>query len=159
MVLNGTSTRIWVACFAVVTEMEQDGKNTVETSDYFAPLREERHMSLATFRRNGEAVPTPIWFAEVGGRLYVRTASHFKKLERIAHDPRVTVAPCSQSGEVTGAELPARARILAPEDPVLAEIDRALETRYARERPAMNKLMHDNGWTGVFVVIEPPESD
>jgi PPOX class probable F420-dependent enzyme len=130
--------------------------DTPETPDYFAPLRGERHMSLATFRRNGEAVPTPIWFAEVEGLLYVRTASHFKKLERIAHDARVTVAPCSQSGEVTGEELPALARILAPGDPAIAEAESALGARYPAERPAMNQLMQDNGWKGVHVEIRPP---
>lgn len=124
--------------------------------DYFAPLRGERHMSLATFRRNGEAVPTPIWFAEVDGRLYVRTASHFKKLERISRDARVTVAPCSEGGDVRGPELPALARILAPGDPAIAEADAALEARYPTERPAMTRLMQDNGWRGVYVEIRPP---
>ncbi|MDP7571598.1 MAG: PPOX class F420-dependent oxidoreductase [Myxococcota bacterium] len=123
---------------------------------YFASLDGERHMSLATFRATGEPVPTPIWFAEVGGRLYVRTASHFKKLERISRTPRVTVAPCTETGDVTGAPFPAVARILSPGDPAIAAAESALEARYPDSRPAMTQLMADNGWTGVYVEIGPP---
>ena len=113
-------------------------------------------MSLATFRANGEPVPTPIWFAEVSGRLYVRTASHFKKLDRIDGNAAVTVAPCTESGEVTGPTVAARARILAPEDPVIAVAEAALEAKYPDVRPAMTQLLADNGWTGVYVEISGP---
>jgi len=123
----------------------------------FSSLAGERHMSLATFRANGEPVPTPIWFAEVSGRLYVRTASHFKKLERIERDAAVTVAPCTESGEVTGPAVAAQARILAPGDPVVAVAEAALEAKYADVRPAMTKLLADNGWTGVYVEIQARE--
>ena len=126
-----------------------------ENSDDFGPLREERHMSLVTFRKTGEPVPTPIWFAEFRGRLYVRTASHFKKLERIAANPRVTVAPCTQSGKVLGAAIPAEARILSLEDPLANEAEAALEARYSDDRPAMTRVMADNGWKGVYVEIRP----
>ena len=123
---------------------------------YFASLRGEKHMSLATFRANGEAVPTPIWFAEVDGCLYVRTAGHFKKLERIAKDPSVTVAPCTENGEVTGTELAAVARILGNDDEAIESADAALEGKYPDERPAMTQLLADNGWTGVYVEVRAP---
>ena len=127
--------------------------------DYFAFLRDEKHMSLATFRANGEAVPTPIWFAQLEGRLYVRTASHFKKLERIAQNAAVTVAPCTESGEVTGQTLPAVARILPDDDPRIEAADASLEARYPQERPAMTQLLADNGWRGIFIEISPPPTD
>jgi len=123
---------------------------------YFAALDAERHMSLATFRPTGEAVPTPIWFAPLEGRLYVRTASHFKKLDRIARNSRVEIAPCTETGEVTGPTFPAVARILAEGDPVIPAAEAALEARYPAERPAMTRLLVDNGWTGVYIEIAPP---
>lgn len=116
-------------------------------------------MSLVTFRATGEAVPTPIWFAEVGDRLYVRTASHFKKLERIARNPGVTVAPCTESGEVTGPSFPAVARILSAGDPAIPAAESALEARYPDARPAMTQLMVDKGWKGIYVEIVPPSED
>ncbi len=130
-----------------------------ENTEYFSWLAGERHMSLTTFRSTGEAVATPIWFAELEGRLYVRTASHFKKLERISRDPRVTVAPCTESGEVTGAARPAVACVLSSGDPILPGAEAALESRYADVRPAMTQLLVDRGWTGVYVEIRPPSQN
>ena len=125
-------------------------------TDYFASLRGEKHMSLATFRRSGEPVATPIWFAEVGGRLYVRTAAHFKKLERIAEDSSVTVAPCTETGEVTGTSLAGRARILDSGDEAIEGANAALEEKYPEERPAMTQLLVDNGWAGVYIEVREP---
>ena len=125
-------------------------------TDYFSSLRGEKHMSLTTFRRNGEPVATPIWFAEVAGCLYVRTAGHFKKLERIAEDPSVTVAPCTENGEVTGAVLTGVARILSDSDPVIEAADAALNRKYPAERPAMTQLLADNGWPGIYVEVRAP---
>ena len=41
----------------------------------FDHLRNESYISLGTYRRNGELVRTPLWFAESGGKLYVMTRS------------------------------------------------------------------------------------
>ena len=37
-------------------------------------LDRHRYLSLATFRRNGAEVTTPVWFAAGDGKLYVFTA-------------------------------------------------------------------------------------
>ena len=36
-----------------------------------APLQGQKYISLATFRRNGQEVRTPVWFAEQAGKLYL----------------------------------------------------------------------------------------
>lgn len=126
---------------------------------YFASLGGEKHMSLTTFRSNGEPVATPIWFVEILSCLYVRTAEHFKKLERIAEDPFVTVAPCSATGEVTGAPLSGMARILSTGDPAIEPANAALEDKYPDERPAMTQLLADKGWTGVYVEVRAPNEN
>ena len=38
-----------------------------------ASLDSESYINLATFRRNGETVETPVWFAVRDGKLYVFT--------------------------------------------------------------------------------------
>ena len=82
-----------------------------------------------------------------------------KKLERIAQNAAVTVAPCTESGEVTGQTLPAVARILPDDDPCIEAADASLEARYPQERPAMTQLLADNGWRGIFIEISPPPTD
>jgi len=80
-----------------------------------AELQGQKYISLATFRKNGVAVYTPIWFAEDDGKLFFMTRSDSGKYKRIRNNPQVKVAPCTIRGKITGPEFPARARILPPE--------------------------------------------
>ena len=76
----------------------------------------QKYISLTTFRKNGVGVATPVWFGEEGDRLYVMTRSDMGKTKRIRNNPQVKVAPCTIRGKVTGAEFPATARLLTPEE-------------------------------------------
>ena len=77
-----------------------------------AGLDRHRYLSLATFRRDGGAVPTPVWFAEVDGLLYVFTAGDAGKVKRLRHSSRARVAPCDIRGHVEGDWQDATARIV-----------------------------------------------
>jgi uncharacterized protein len=77
-----------------------------------APLAPHRYLSLATFRRNGAAVTTPVWFAVSEGRLYVFTASASGKVKRLRHSSRVQIAPCDVRGRLRGGWQGATARIV-----------------------------------------------
>ncbi len=79
-------------------------------------LRNQKYISVASFRRNGAAVYTPLWFAEQEGKLYVMTRSDSGKYKRIRNNPKVRVAPCTMHGKITGPEFAATARILPPQD-------------------------------------------
>jgi PPOX class probable F420-dependent enzyme len=76
----------------------------------------QKYISLATFRKNGAKIATPVWFGEEGEKLYVMTRSDMGKTKRIRNNPQVTVAPCTMRGKVTGPEVPAIARLLPPEE-------------------------------------------
>jgi uncharacterized protein len=75
-------------------------------------IRGQKYISLTTFRKNGAAVATPVWFGEEADKLYVMTRSDMGKTKRIRNNPRVRVAPCTIRGKVTGPEFDATARIL-----------------------------------------------
>jgi uncharacterized protein len=81
-----------------------------------AAIRGQKYISLTTFRKNGAAVVTPVWFGEGDGKLYIMTRSIFGKCKRIRNNPQVQVAPCTIRGRVTGPESPAVARILPAEE-------------------------------------------
>ncbi len=91
-----------------------------------AAIQEKKYIALTTFRKNGQAVATPVWFGEEDGRLFVMTRSIFGKYKRIRNNPQLRVAPCSIRGAVTGPEFAATARILPVED-------------HARARKAINR--------------------
>src|SRR6478752_6628585 len=74
---------------------------------------------LVTYRRDGTPVPTPVWAAPGGGRLYVRSERDAGKLKRLRNDARLLVAPCTVRGRPLGAPFEARARVLArAEEPI-----------------------------------------
>lgn len=58
------------------------------------------YVSLATYRRSGAAVPTPVWVASDGQRLYVWTRDDSGKVKRVRNSSRVTVAPCDARGRI-----------------------------------------------------------
>jgi len=72
----------------------------------------QKYISLATFRKSGAAVYTPVWFGENNGKLYVKTRNDSGKFKRIRNNSNVKVAPCNMRGKITGPEFAGRARIL-----------------------------------------------
>jgi len=86
------------------------------TSQIPSAIRDQKYISLTTFRKTGIGVPTPVWFGEDDGKLYVMTRGDMGKSKRIRNNPQVRVAPCTIRGKVTGPAFLATARILQPEE-------------------------------------------
>jgi len=84
-------------------------------------LEDARYFNLATFRRSGAAVETPVWFAPSGDAFYVFSAGDAGKVKRLKNGNRARVAPCDGRGRVLGDWQTATARIVTDR----AEIDRA----------------------------------
>ncbi len=93
-----------------------------------AEIRGQRYISLATLRKSGVAVCTPIWFAEDNNKLYLMTSSKTGKYKRIRNNLQVKIAPCTIRGKITGPEFPATARILPPEE--FARVRRMINAKY-----------------------------
>ncbi len=77
-------------------------------------LEGHSYARLTTFRKSGEPVSTPVWFALGPGheRVYVFTDVESGKVRRIRNDPRVGLAPSGFRGRPRGAEVRAEARVL-----------------------------------------------
>lgn len=82
----------------------------VEHSD-FAKLK-GKYALLVTYKRDGTPVPTPVWFARDGHRLYVWTEINAYKAKRLRNDSRALLAPCTARGIPTGTPVAARGRVL-----------------------------------------------
>lgn len=65
----------------------------------FDPNR-EKYISLATFRRSGKEVRTPVWVAEHNGKLYVFSENTAGKVKRIRANGRAQFAACNFNGQV-----------------------------------------------------------
>jgi PPOX class probable F420-dependent enzyme len=78
-------------------------------------LDRHRYLSLATCRRDGTEVRTPVWFAEVDGLLYVFTTRDAGKVKRLRNSSRARVAACDVRGRVEGGWQEATARVVTDE--------------------------------------------
>jgi PPOX class probable F420-dependent enzyme len=71
-----------------------------------------RYLSVTSFKRDGTAVATPVWFVSDGNQLFALTDLHSAKVRRIRRNPRVMVASCRADGRVRGEPVPARAEVV-----------------------------------------------
>ena len=87
----------------------------------FAAFAGQKYLNLETFKKSGQGVKTPVWFAadpsakldSNEAKLYVYTIGISGKVKRIRNNPRVNIAPSNASGKVKGDWVPARAEILS----------------------------------------------
>ncbi len=78
-------------------------------TDPLEPFHRAKYMNLTSYRRDGSAVPTTVWFALIDGRLFMRTDSKSYKVTRMRNNPSVTVAPSNSRGDVKSHAVPGRA--------------------------------------------------
>lgn len=86
--------------------------------DAVAQFFNAKYFSLETFRKTGEGVRTPVWFAQDptpspsgAATFYVYTLPDMGKVKRIRNNPKVRINPCTMRGDLRGAWVDARARI------------------------------------------------
>ena len=83
-----------------------------------------KYLNLETFKKSGEGVKTPVWFAadpsasldSNDAKLYVYTIGVSGKVKRIRNNPRVKIAPCDMRGRVLGEWVEARVAIVTGEE-------------------------------------------
>jgi PPOX class probable F420-dependent enzyme len=93
------------------------------------PFAGQRYMNLTTFRRDGRAVATPVWFVVHEGRLYVYTEAASGKAKRVRANGRAQVAPSDVRGRPLGPFVPAGARQVR-EDALRAHLEDAFRHKY-----------------------------
>jgi PPOX class probable F420-dependent enzyme len=102
----------------------------------FAALRDHKYISLETFKKNGEGVKTPVWFAAdpardiagEGALLYMYTIGNTGKVKRIRNNGNVKIAPCTMKGVPLGEFVEAKAEIVTGE--VASQAMRLLNKKY-----------------------------
>jgi len=94
-----------------------------------AALDRHRYVALATFRRSGAEVRTPVWFAPMDGKIYLFTAGDSGKVKRLRHSSRARVAASDVRGNVRGQWWDAHARIVT-EPRVIERAHAAMRAKY-----------------------------
>ncbi|MFX1325686.1 MAG: PPOX class F420-dependent oxidoreductase [Promethearchaeota archaeon] len=81
-----------------------------------------KHISLISYKKNGDPIATTVWFVEKDDKIYVVTLQGRYKLKRINNNPHVKISPASIRGKPKGEYLEGSARILSDEEskPIIA---------------------------------------
>jgi hypothetical protein len=104
-------------------------------------LARERYVNLATFKKSGAEVKTPIWFAsdpQDPRRLWMYTNRKSGKAKRIRNGARSRVAACNARGGVHGPWLEATSRI---------------ESEPRQAERALDLLLQKYGWQWRLLLV------
>ncbi|MGC1213306.1 MAG: PPOX class F420-dependent oxidoreductase, partial [Micromonospora sp.] len=152
--VGGSAAQTWVvglsallALVALIARLRElgwvVGYVDASASPVWAPLVRQKTVVLTSVKRDGTAVPTPVSIAVVGERAYVRSFEKAWKTRRIRNNPRVTIAPSTARGRVTGPAVEATARRLTGAE--YAAAARALRRKQPMLHGVLVPVMHRLG--------------
>jgi PPOX class probable F420-dependent enzyme len=110
-------------------------------------FRGRKYCVLITYRKSGQAVPSPLWFGVGDGKIYAHTAG--AKVRRIERDPRIRVAPSTFRGRPLSAPLEGHARVLT--SGTESDAERRIQANYGMARRLYYRLL---GQTEVGTYLE-----
>jgi len=76
-------------------------------------LESQKYISLETYKKNNQAVRTPVWFVFKNNLIYVVTRDKTGKVKRLRNNQEVKIATCTINGKVTGQWVNGTAKILS----------------------------------------------
>jgi PPOX class probable F420-dependent enzyme len=107
---------------------------------------------LATYRRDGTALLSPVWHEWRDNGFNVVTGTRDVKAGHLRRDPRASIVVCDDSPPYRGLELRARARLSVPED---RSILRRIATRYLG--PEAGERYAETSGDDLLIRLEPGE--
>ena len=87
-----------------------------ETGKNLTLLKNGSHISIKTFRKNGEGAATPVWFLEEKEKFFICTGGATYKVKRIRNNPEIQIAASDASGNLKGEYFEGKAEILAKDE-------------------------------------------
>lgn len=114
---------------------------------------DEHYVSLATFRRNGREVRTPVWLAELDGRYYLFSENKAGKVKRIRANARARLAACDMRGRIKSEWLNANARLVTDIE-LIERVYTALREKYGLTMKVTDFFSKLTGRYGKRAIIE-----
>jgi PPOX class probable F420-dependent enzyme len=112
----------------------------------------QQYLNLESYRRNGQPVATPVWFAQDRDTIYIYSLADAFKVKRIRNNPQVRIAPCGARGQLKGEWVEARARILTGDEERRA--DSLLDAKYGWMKKLGNLFSKIRKRKRAFMAIE-----
>ena len=118
-----------------------------------APFADQNYLNLESYRKSGEAIRTPLWFAQDGDALYFYTVAHSFKVKSLMNNPRCRIAPSDMRGNLKGDWIDANARRL--NDSEARHADDLLNQKYGWQKRLLNFFAKLRGHQRAAFVIQP----
>jgi uncharacterized protein len=71
----------------------------------------KKYINIETYKKNGQAVRTPVWFVVDNAKIYARTDLNSGKVKRARNNPHVRIAACDGRGGHRGTWVDGKIRI------------------------------------------------
>jgi len=114
----------------------------------------QSYLSLQTYRKNGDAMPTPVWFVQAGDQFYVRTIAGSGKVKRIHNNPNIKIMPCGRMGEPLGTWIAAQANEILDEE-TFTLVRSLLAAKYGEPFKTMEAQTQASGQKYTVLLIKP----
>ena len=122
----------------------------------YEALRGQQYISLTTYRKSGQAMPTPVWFVDAGSVIFVWTEANSGKVKRIRNNQAVEVAASDGRGKILGPVYSAAARLVKAETEPEAykKADDAMKKKYGFSLGMFRLMGKLRGSQYVFIEIK-----
>jgi PPOX class probable F420-dependent enzyme len=125
----------------------------MHVADPFAFLSRHEFIVLTTYRKDGTAVPTTVWFAYDQGKIYITTSRSAGKIKRVRNNGHVLMTPSGRTGNLLGeAEIAGLAHEVPAAERTYAHS--VLEQKYGE---AFRRIGPDTS-ERTYIVVESPSS-
>ena len=122
----------------------------------FHLLHRHHYANLTTFRKSGEAIQTPVWFAERDGRIYIMTPMGSGKAKRVRNNGKVLIGPADISGRPLGATIEAQARLLSDAEEIKIAYH-ALDEKYGLFKAVIDFIGTVSGIERAYIEVTVAE--
>jgi hypothetical protein len=123
-------------------------------SDPVVQFDRQSFLNLETFKRSGQGVKTPVWFAQEGPILYVRTGAESGKVKRVRNNGRARVVPSDAQGNALGEWVDAAARLVEAEEAERA--NRMVTRKYGAMKIGFDLMNRLQGRTWATIRVDLP---
>ncbi len=115
-------------------------------------LNGHKFANLTTFRKNGQEVTTPVWFANIGNSIYVVTTQSTGKVKRLRNNPAARIGPSDQRGKLLGQQVAVVGRLMSEAESVPALA--ALNAKYGLMKRVIDLILKLRGLQSQRVYVE-----
>jgi PPOX class probable F420-dependent enzyme len=105
----------------------------------------ETYVNLATYRKDGREVRTPVWLAGDNGEYYVFSESKAGKVKRIRNNGKMSIAPCDMRGKLKHDIWESGTAAIVTDSAKIQDIYRLFDAKYRWQMRFLNFIAKLNG--------------